>query len=62
MLIGVFEREIVLGDTRPELLELTRGLRREDVDFVGGGAAEGTNSLPSMSQRSCEETGTCQPT
>lgn len=52
---GVPEREIGFGDARPEPppLVVERGLRRrEDVDSDGGGAAEGTNSLPSMSQTS----------
>lgn len=50
--MGVFDREIGFGEIRPELVLLLRGLRREEVDSDGGGAAEGTNSFPSTSQRS----------
>lgn len=31
-----------------------RGLRSEEVDSEGGGAAEGMNSLPSISHKSYE--------
>lgn len=56
--MGVPDREIGLGDMRPDVplppAPAERGLRSEEVDSEGGGAAEGTNSLPSISHKSCE--------